>query len=202
MSFFFNFLLLHVILHDIIYGISFYLESEETKCLSDFLNENELLIGEFKIKPIKTEQDGGVLTTVSDPTETTVYEKNVDNGKFAFNSPTNGEYVFCFNNYDKTVKTVSFDTHSGVKAKDYSNVVKRENLKPMETQMKRLEDLSRDTLKKYNDVRIIEENIYSDNVGSTSKGFWFGIIITIILIGMSIFQIQHLKSFFKKKKMF
>merc|ERR1712228_273175 len=92
-------------------SISFFLTSKETKCLSDYLSDGELLIGEFSIDPIRRDDiDEGVLMTVSDPTEETVYEKNVDNGKFAFTSPENGEYVFCFNNYDDMDKTVTFDT--------------------------------------------------------------------------------------------
>merc|ERR1719382_267915 len=121
-------------------SISFFLTNKETKCLSDYLTEGELLIGEFSIDPISRDDiDEGVLMTVSDPTEETVYEKNVDNGKFAFTSPENGEYVFCFNNYDDMDKTVTFSTHSGVKAKDYSNIVKKGNLKPLEAKLKRLE---------------------------------------------------------------
>ena len=47
---------------------------------SEYLNKGELLIGEFSIEPIMQEGEQGVVTTVSDPTEQNVYEKNVDNG--------------------------------------------------------------------------------------------------------------------------
>ena len=153
---------------------------------SDYLSDGELLIGEFSIDPIRRDDiDEGVLMTVSDPTEETVYEKNVDNGKFAFTSPENGEYVFCFNNYDDMDKTVTFDTHSGVKAKDYSNIVKKENLKPLEAKLKRLEDLTRETLERYHEVRGMEDDIYKNNKGATSSAFWFGLLLTAILIGMA-----------------
>eukprot|EP01084_Bolivina_argentea_P166329 288784_1 len=191
------------VLINISQSISFYLTSKETKCLSDYLGENELLIGEFSIDPIRRDDiDEGVLTSVSDPTEETVYEKNVDNGKFAFTAPQNGEYVFCFNNYDEIEKTVKFNTHSGVKAKDYSDIVKKENLKPLEAKLKRLEDMARETLERYRDVRNMEDSIYKDNKSTTSTAFWFGILLTVTLCGMSFWQMYHLKSFFKKKKMF
>mmetsp|Transcript_62427 Transcript_62427/g.56290 ORF Transcript_62427/g.56290 Transcript_62427/m.56290 type:complete len:202 (+) Transcript_62427:54-659(+) len=196
-------LLVLSILINISYSISFYLTNRETKCLSDYLAEGELLIGEFSIDPIRREGiDDGVITTVSDPTEETVYDKNVDNGKFAFTSPENGEYVFCFKNEDDLEKTVKFNTHSGVKAKDYSDIVKKENLKPLEAKLKRLEDLARETLERYHEVRSMEDDIYNDNRGTTSNAFWFGILLTIILVGMAFWQMFHLKSFFQKKKMF
>lgn len=168
---------------------------------SDYLEDGELLIGEFSIDPPRRDNmDEGVLMTVSDSTEDTVYEKNVDNGKFAFTSPADGEYVFCFNNYDDLEKTVKFDTHSGVKAKDYSNIVKKENLKPLEAKLRRLEDVARETLERYHEVRSMEDDIYNDNRGSTYSAFWFGILLTLILCGMSFWQMYYLKNFFQKKK--
>merc|ERR1719445_388782 len=197
-----RFLLALTILTQLSHAIFFYLTNRETKCLSDYLSDGELLIGEFSIDPIRREDvDEGVLMTVSDSTEETVYEKNVDNGKFAFTSPASGEFVFCFNNYDDLEKTVRFDTHSGVKAKDYSNIVKKENLKPLEAKLRRLEDVARETLERYHEVRAMEDDIYDDNRGATSNAFWFGILLTLILIGMSAWQMYHLKAYFQKKKM-
>ena len=87
----------------------------------------------------------------------------MDNGKFAFNSPANGEYVFCFKNLDNKEKVIKFDVHSGVKAKDYSSVAQKDHLKPLETQLRLLEDLSYETINKYRKIRDMEDKIYNDN---------------------------------------
>ncbi|ETO22195.1 hypothetical protein RFI_15005 [Reticulomyxa filosa] len=147
-----------------VHGIGFYLKPGEIKCLSEHLDNKELLVGEFSITPPSTgaSNAGGVKVTVSDPLEVNVYDKVVDNGKFAFTSPAEGEYVICFKSQDTVDKTVNFDVHSGVKAKDYSALAKKEHLKPIETDLKRIQDMAKETLNRYKAIREIEDKIYSD----------------------------------------
>jgi len=87
-----------------------------------------------------------------------------------------------------------------VKAKDYSSIAKKEHLKPIETELRKMNDVARETLKYYENIRDSEEKIYSDTASTNTRTIVYGIIMTLILITLSLFQMYQLKSFFKKKK--
>lgn len=96
----------------------------------------ELLIGDFTISPA----DGRVSVTVSDSLGTAVYSKSVaSEGKFAHTSSKAGEYRMCFHNSEGvSQKTISLQLSSG--GRDYKELAKKDNLKPLEVELKRLED--------------------------------------------------------------
>ncbi|ETO34266.1 Cmp24/gp25L/p24 family protein [Reticulomyxa filosa] len=147
-----------------VWGIGFYLNPRELKCFTEQSNKQELIVGEFNIYPPSNvdSKEGGVKVRIGDPLAVDVYEKVVDNGKFAFTSPADGEYLICFANQESIEKTVKFDVRTGVQAKDYSTVAKKDHLKPIEAEVKRLQDIAKETLHRYKSIQNTENNIYSD----------------------------------------
>lgn len=104
-------------------------------CSEDVLT-GELLIGDFTITP----SDGRVSVTVSDSAGAVVYSKSVSSeGKFAHTASKPGEYRMCFHNSEGiSQKTVALALSSG--GRDYKEMAKKDNLKPLEIELKRLED--------------------------------------------------------------
>eukprot|EP00462_Mataza_sp_D1_P002663 CAMPEP_0175119012 /NCGR_PEP_ID=MMETSP0086_2-20121207/19923_1 /TAXON_ID=136419 /ORGANISM="Unknown Unknown, Strain D1" /LENGTH=164 /DNA_ID=CAMNT_0016400221 /DNA_START=7 /DNA_END=498 /DNA_ORIENTATION=+ len=119
------------------FGVQFFLRQGEEVCLSQDVSRAELLMGEFVVEP----QQARVAVVVTDPLSAVVYSKsNSGEGKFAFTSSREGEYRACFTNSGLHQKTVKFHFKTGVHAKDYSDVAKKNNLKPLEVELKRLEE--------------------------------------------------------------
>ena len=158
-------------------AVGFYVDRQETKCFSETLDAGELWVGEFAISPpARTDQgERGVHTLVSDPKDKTLYDKRVDNGKFAFTTERHGEYVFCFTG-DSVKREVRFSSHSGVKARDYSQVATQEHLKPLEVQMRRMRDQANSLLSRYRRIRKIEDEMYHAN------GFCFFFVFCFLVL--------------------
>jgi hypothetical protein len=104
--------------------------------LSEDVLAGELLIGDFSISPA----DGRVSVAVTDPLANTVYSKAVQSeGKFAHTASKPGEYRMCFHNSEGvSQKTIALTLSSG--GRDYKEMAKKDNLKPLELELKRLED--------------------------------------------------------------
>ncbi len=101
------------------------------------MGRGELLVGEFSISP----PNEAVSVTVSDPTGLVVYSKTQSgDGKFAYTAAAGGEYRACFIGASAGDKTINFNLRMGLETKDYSAAAKKDNLKPLEVELRRLED--------------------------------------------------------------
>ncbi|KAL4429438.1 hypothetical protein ABPG74_021025 [Tetrahymena malaccensis] len=113
-----------------------------------------------------------------------------------------GEYQFCFHNTDlKQDITVYFDYKTGVEAKDYADLIQKEDGVKFELSAKRLEDTLKDiSLEKRFIVRHQQYNSALQN-DLTFKIQGFSIITLVLLVALAIFQSYYLRQFFKEKKM-
>lgn len=66
--------------------------------------------------------------------------KDAATGKFAFTGDEEGSHRVCFNNVGGVKRRVEFDFLAGNEAKDYAELAKKEHLKPIELELKKLED--------------------------------------------------------------
>lgn len=117
-------------------GIQFLLRHGEETCISEDVLGGELLIGDLSVNP----PDGRVAVLVTDPNGNSIYSKSVQSeGKFAHTASKPGEYRMCFhNNEGVSQKTIALTISSG--GRDYKEMAKKDNLKPLELELKRLED--------------------------------------------------------------
>lgn len=64
------------------------------------------------------------------------YQKtDAQSGNFAFTAKETGEHKICFKNRGSIVRKVDLDLKTGVNAKDYSAIAKREQLEPLEVRV-------------------------------------------------------------------
>ncbi|KAL3513633.1 hypothetical protein ACH5RR_026350 [Cinchona calisaya] len=133
------------------------------------------------------------------------HQENVTHGQFAFTTSEDGNYLACFStdsNHqgDKGV-TVGIDWKTGIAAKDWESVAKKEKIEGLELELRKLEGA----------VEAIHEHlIYLKNVESEMRGVsertnarvaWCSITSLGICIVVSLIQILYLKRFFQKKKL-
>jgi len=185
--------LLLLLISSHVLGIQFFLRQAEELCLAEPVVEGDMIVGEFVINPAQSR----VGVSVQDPFSAVVYSKSSSSdGKFAYTSPSAGEYRACFTNSGLHQKTVTFVMKKGANAKDYSAIAKKHNLAPMELDLKRAEDtvtrlntelagLSR----KHGDM----QDIYAS---SNSRSLLFSIFSVLLLVGMAAAQLVYLKRFF------
>jgi hypothetical protein len=124
-------------------AIRFTVKPLDTKCLSENVEAGELIVGSFAFTYGDTDSPNtDIEVKVFGPLADTMHSRRAaDSGKFALTSGNAGDHQFCFANAGQSEITVMFKLDIGLAAKDYSAVAKKENLKPLELELRRLEDL-------------------------------------------------------------
>jgi len=198
-------------------SIQFTLRAGEEICLSEDVSANDLIVGEFTILPANQR----IQVTLQDPNDQLIYSKavasqesieqptsgtgeiTIEPSKFAHTSKITGEYRSCFANTEtSTTKQVSFNLRTGSTAnKDYSQLAKQESLKPIEVELKKLEDTVGSILNdmKYMSKREKEMRQTNDSIGR--RVLWMSLISFILLLTAKSGEIIYLRRYFHSKRL-
>jgi len=150
----------------------------------------------------------GIKVNVQDP-ETRVIltrEMNLD-ARFAFTSQIGGEHKIClqlntsswFGSKQKV--NLHLDIETGVKATDWEQIAKQEELSEIEITVRRLNDRLKEVRSEQNYQRNREMVFRNTSESTNSRVMWWSIIQTLILLSTGLWQISHLRNFFKTKKL-
>ena len=74
-------------------------------------------------------------------------------------------------------------------------------LKPLEVELKRLEDLSESIVKDFAFMKQREEEMRDTNESTNSRVLYFSIFSMLCLLGLATWQVLYLRQFFKSKKL-
>jgi len=163
--------------------------------MGEYLSENTLSIFIF----ISSSVDYRV--RLFDPNGETVYTKeNQLNTKIAFTTSENGNHQICTENYGNEPFKVDFEFLTGIAAKDYSEVAKKSNLKPVELSLQKLEDMLTYLIKELTNVMSIEENAMAMNDSLSNKIILFSVLTLGSMIFVGLIETIYLKKFFHNKK--
>ncbi|QHO29965.1 Transmembrane emp24 domain-containing protein [Arachis hypogaea] len=115
--------------------------SSGTKCVSEDIQSNVVVLADYYV--VADEVDHNQIHTVSlkvtSPYGNNLHQKeNVTHGQFAFTSAESGTYLACFwlqniNNHQQPTVTVSLDWRTGISAKDWETVAKKEKIQVIPT---------------------------------------------------------------------
>jgi len=151
----------------------------------------------------------GIKVIASDPSGSHVLQRVMGSeGRFAFTSQAAGEHKMCFQTNTTTgwfgqKRKLKFhlDIETGESATDYEDIAKQEHLNALEVEVRKLNDRIKDIRAEQNYQRT-REAVFRDTSESTnSRVVWWSVIQTCILVGAGLWQIRHLKNFFKTKKL-
>jgi len=179
-------------------ALRFELQPSEEKCFIDEVVKNELIVGDYTVEPAAND----VNTRVFNSLGAVLFEKNnANDGKFAFTTTVQAEYSLCFANTGGSVKTVSFSFKTGVNAKDYTSVAKKDNLKPLEVELRRLEDTTAQIHEEMLAMKERETAMRKTNETTNARVLWYSVFSMVTLLSLVAAQIFYLKSYFKKRKL-
>jgi len=183
-----------------IHSTSFTLTSQAKKCLREEVHKNVLVTGEYRVSeaPIKTH------LTVIDTNGHVLYKKSdATKGKFAFTTDEYDMFEVCFHTEPGQAvdREVFLEVKTGVEAKNYDDLQKTEKLKPMELELKKLEDLSEAIVNDFAYMRGREEEMRDTNESTSDRVLYFSIFSMLCLIGLAVWQIFYLRRFFVAKKL-
>lgn len=188
-------------------AINFKLIPDTTRCIKEEAHKDVLVVGEFEIANLEASQE--VDLSVKDTKEHLLYSKEkAEKGKFAFTLDDYDMFSICFtakrlpNSKTPPIDLeVKLSVKRGIEAKSYSDIAKAEKLKPMELELKKLEDLAEAIVSDFAYMKSREKMMRDTNESTNSRVLWFSIFSMAVLLGLALWQVFYLKRFFKAKKL-
>lgn len=185
-------------------SIRWFMHPNTQKCLREELRQNVLVKGDYEIVPIENQvmdyivrdSKGHILANKQDITK----------GKFTFSTENYDMFEICFTSrvpaYQRGVmQEVSLNIKTGIEAKTYEGLGEVAKLKPLELDLKMLEDLSSSIVLDFADMKVRAEEMRNTNESTSKRVHWFSMLSICCLFGLSVWQILYLRRYFKAKKL-
>ncbi|KAH9941886.1 emp24/gp25L/p24 family/GOLD-domain-containing protein [Epithele typhae] len=135
-------------------------------------------------------------------------KKNIGGEKrFAITAHAEEDIGVCFKNtLDAGIndgkphsRVIDLDIDIGADAVDYNAIANQESLSGLETEMRKLEGIVKEITDEMEYLKTREERFQTTNVSTNSRVQNFAWFMFASLFGLGVWQIMHLRSFFKKK---
>ncbi|KAJ7064741.1 emp24/gp25L/p24 family/GOLD-domain-containing protein [Mycena amicta] len=181
-----------------------------TKCIWNPAHNNALVIVTANVGPGE-HQRVDVEIIDSSPQKNVYLSKRNINGetRLAVTSHADGEVGVCFKNYlDKDTSSekglklsriVDLDVDIGAEAVDYNAIANQESLSGLETEMRKLEGLLKEIVDEMGYLKKREERFSQTNESTQKRVQSFAWFTILALAALGVWQIVHLRSFFKRK---
>lgn len=184
--------------------IRWFMHPNTQKCLREELRQNVLVKGDYEIVPIENQfmdyivrdSKGHILANKQDITK----------GKFTFSTENYDMFEICFTSrvpaYQRGVmQEIALNIKTGIEAKTYEGLGEVAKLKPLELDLKMLEDLSSSIVLDFEDMKVRAEEMRNTNESTSKRVHWFSMLSIFCLFGLSVWQILYLRRYFKAKKL-
>lgn len=130
----------------------------------------------------------------------------VGESRTVFTSHNDAAFDVCFENVYTDSKrpspgsrSVELDVDIGADAKDWSAIQATEKLKPVEAELRRIEELTGEIVREMDYLRTREQKLRDTNESTNTRVKWFGIGTTWLLVGLWAWQIMYLRAYFRSK---
>jgi len=195
------------------YGIKFTLQGyrfPQKKCLWNPAHENTLVIVTANIGP-GSGQRTDIQIVDSSPQQNVYLRKQGIKAetRLAITTHSEGDVGVCFYNYlednvpanevRNKSRDVDLDVDIGADAVDYNAIANQESLSSLETEMRRLEGLVKEIVDEFGYLKKREERFATTNMSTNSRVEKFAWFTLFSLIVLGVWQIMHLRAFFKRK---
>jgi len=185
-------------------GLMFQLPPNTQKCLREEVHKDVLVSGDYEISEVPgqtvdlhvVDSKGGFLAK----------KDHAEKGRFTFTTDEYEVYEICFiskvpHGQHGFPQEVYLSTKHGVEAKNYEGFDEAAKLKPLELELKRLEDLSQSIVEDFSYMKAREEEMRDTNESTNSRVLYFSIFSMLCLLGLATWQVLYLRQYFKQKKL-
>ena len=90
---------------------------------------------------------------------------------------------------------VELDIDIGADAKDWSSIQAKEKLKPIETELRRVEELVNEVVQEMEYLRSREQKLRDTNESTNERVKWFAIGTMGMLVGLGAWQVVYLRAY-------
>lgn len=184
--------------------IRWFMNPNTQKCLREELRQNVLVKGDYEVTSVENQfmdyivrdSKGHILAN----------KQEITKGKFTFSTENYDMFEICFTSrvpgYQRGhPQEVSLNIKTGIEAKTYEGIGEVAKLKPLELDLKMLEDLSSSIVQDFSDMKHRAEEMRNTNESTSKRVHWFSMFSICCLFGLSVWQILYLRRYFKAKKL-
>lgn len=175
------------------HGIGVEIRRNTERCVFEEIGSDLLVVVEYE-----TEQPVNVRITNADLA--TILKESSAGGKdkLAFSTTKEGVYGICF--LSKQAQIAYTTVRAGVDAKDYSDVVKREHLEPVELTMLHVEEEVQALLTQLIHQREHEMQIAKTTTDVVGRVYYLSVFVIVIVAAVGAWEARHMQNFLKVKK--
>ncbi|KAJ4371224.1 vesicle coat component [Neocucurbitaria cava] len=130
----------------------------------------------------------------------------VGENRYAFTSHADSAFDVCFENiYTSTPSAginprhVELDIDIGADAKDWNAIQAGEKLKPVEAELRRIEEVVGEIVTEMDYLRSREQKLRDTNESTNERVKWFALGTMGMLIGLGAWQVVYLRAYFRSK---
>lgn len=186
------------------------LPTSGTKCLSEDIHSNVVVLAEYVVVGDEEHSQANVVPTISvkvtSPFGNNLHHKeNVTHGQFAFTTTEAGNYLACFwmDNHAPGAKavTIGIDWKTGINAKDWESVARKEKIEGVELELVKLEGIVQAIHETLEYLKNREAEMREVSEKTNARVAWLSVMSLGICLVAAVLQICYLKYFFRKKKL-
>lgn len=180
-------------------------ENPEPVCIRYFVSQGQLAVVDVKSNGYVG--DGQVLSLKVTDTLGNQYRRRDDfAGKIrvAFEAPLSTSFDVCMENTAKTrgnimSRIVELNIESGSEARDWDKVQASEKLKPLEVELRRIEELTDEIFDELDYLKFREEKLRDTNESTNRRIRNFSVAVIFVFVALGAWQINYLKTYFRAK---
>ncbi|PVH96103.1 endoplasmic reticulum vesicle protein 25 precursor [Periconia macrospinosa] len=132
-----------------------------------------------------------------------VYGEN----RYAFTSHADSAFDVCFESVitgkvqssTNPTRHVELDIDIGADAKDWSAIQAGEKLKPVEAELRRIEEVVGEIVTEMEYLRLREQKLRDTNESTNERVMWFALVTMAMLVGLGAWQVIYLRAYFRSK---
>ncbi|KAI0446196.1 emp24/gp25L/p24 family/GOLD-domain-containing protein [Xylaria telfairii] len=188
-------------------------DGKKERCIRNFVAKETLVVVTAIVSGAKG--DGQVVNMHIRDTVGNEYGRPRDvagEQRTVFTSHADAAFDVCFENIltgalsdfkpgraNNPTRHVELDIDIGADAKDWSAIQATEKLRPVETDLRRIEEMIQEVVNEMDYLRAREQKLRDTNESTNTRVKWFGIGTTTLLIALWGWQIMYLRAYFRSK---
>ena len=136
-----------------------------------------------------------------DTNRNSVYSKTNENyDKITYSTTDSGNQQLCFENFSNQPNAIQFSYKSGIEAKDYSQLAKKDNVLPIEMHISKLQDKIEQLLHSMISFKELENNNLGTFDNIVNRVFFSSIILLSVMGFITLITLSLIKRFIRERK--
>ncbi|ROT37681.1 endoplasmic reticulum vesicle protein [Sodiomyces alkalinus F11] len=179
----------------------------QERCIRNFLTKDTLVVVTATVGGYKG--DGMTVNMHIKDAVGNEYGKPKDvagEQRTVFTSHADAPFDVCFENVftsslniPNAFVEVELDIDIGADAKDWAAIQATEKLKPVEAEVRRIEELVAEITTEMDYLKAREHKLRDTNESTNTRVKWFGFCTTFVLLALWVWQIMYLRAYFRSK---